>query len=78
MSTVEYYNPHYVKLDRVLVSDVHKDKNRQNKIKELIGKFHIKGIKVVAEGIEKIEELNFFRNNTSVDWLHGYYLGMPE
>lgn len=53
MSTVEYYNPHYVKLDRVLVSDVHKDKKRQNKIKELIGKFHIKGIKVVAEGIEK-------------------------
>lgn len=45
---------------------------------ELIEKFHSKGIKVVAEGIEKIEELNFFRNNTSVDWLQGYYLGMPE
>ena len=45
---------------------------------ELIEKFHSKGIKVVAEGIEKIEELNFFRNNTSVYWLQGYYLGMPE
>lgn len=78
MSAVEYYIPHYVKLDRVLVSDVHKDKNRQNKIIELIEKFHSKGIKVVAEGIEKIEELNFFRNNTSVDLLQGYYLGMPE
>lgn len=78
MSAVEYYRPQYVKLDRLLVSDIHKDKERQEKINELIRTFHGTGIQIVAEGIETVDEFNFFRNNTDVDLLQGYYLGMPE
>lgn len=78
MSAVEYFNPQYVKLDRSLVAGVHEDKERQNRIIQLIEDFHAKGIRIVAEGIETIEELNFFRHKTNVDLLQGYYLGMPK
>ena len=78
LSAVDYFSPHYVKFDRSMVSEVHKDEAKQNKILTLVKKFHDMGIKIVAEGIETIGELDFLRNHTDVDFLQGYYLGMPE
>ena len=78
MSAVDYFNPHYVKLDRSLVSRVHEDCIKQSKILELVEKFHKKGIKIVAEGVETKEEQDYIRNNTDVDYLQGYYLAMPK
>ncbi len=44
---------------------------------ELVNSFHDRGIRVLAEGIECREELDFILT-TNVDYLQGYYLGMPE
>ena len=42
-----------------------------------VNSFHDKGVRVLAEGIEYKEELDFILT-TDVDYLQGYYLGMPE
>lgn len=78
ISAVEIFNPHYVKLDRSLISNIHLDSSRQKRIIELIKHFHNKNIKIVAEGIEIVEELDYMREYTDVDFFQGYYLGMPE
>ena len=49
---VEMYDPHMVKIDRELLSDVDKDEEKQKNLKDIIATFHEKGIKVVAEGVE--------------------------
>ena len=78
MSAVDYFKPHYVKLDRSLISGVHKDTGKQRRISELVRKFHKMAIKIVAEGVETKEEHDYIRNNTDVDYLQGYYLAMPQ
>lgn len=75
---VEYFETYYVKLDRSMITDVHNDRDKQDKINKLVDRFHKKGIKIVAEGIETGEELKFLRTYTNVDLLQGYYLVMPK
>lgn len=78
MSAVEYFNPHYVKFDRSLISAIHNDKSKQDKMSELVNEIHDKGIKIIAEGIETEKELDFIRKSTDVDYVQGYYLGIPQ
>ena len=49
---VEYFNPHYVKFDRSMITDIHMDKDKQDRIDELVEEFKEKGIKMIAEGVE--------------------------
>lgn len=77
-SAVEYFEPHYVKLDRSLISGIHLKKGMQQNIIELVKEFHDKGIEVVAEGIEEKAELDFLRDQAKVDYVQGYYLGRPQ
>lgn len=78
MSAVDYFRPQYVKLDRSLITNVHKEKEKQKNVLSLIKKFHKLGIQIVAEGVETLEELEFLRHKTDVDYVQGYYLAMPE
>ena len=75
---VEYFNPHYVKFDRSLITDVNIDKEKQRVISELTDRFGRRGIKIIAEGVETEEELDYIRNNTSIDYVQGYYLARPQ
>ena len=58
--------------------DGHKMKVSLERLIELIKHFHNKNIKIVAEGIETVEELDYMRAYTDVDFFQGYYLGMPK
>lgn len=78
ITAVDFFNPHYVKLDRSLISEIDKDESKQQKVIELINKFHERAIEIVAEGVETKEEYDFLRNCTDVDYLQGYYLAMPQ
>ena len=78
ISAVDFFLPQYVKFDRSMISNVHNDKAKQTKINELVAHFHERGIKVIAEGVETVEELTYLRSNTDVDYLQGYYLAMPK
>lgn len=78
MVAVDYFAPRYVKLDRKLIVNLHSDIAKQEEIDRLVLQFHKRGIKVVAEGIETVEELEYVRKNTKIDFLQGYYLAMPQ
>ena len=75
---VEYFNPHYVKFDRTMITDIHLDKDKQDRIDELVEEFKEKGIKMIAEGVETEEEFNYIRDNTDIDYVQGYYLARPS
>lgn len=76
MQVVETFIPTYIKLDRSLIEDIHEHEHKLNKVKEYIKLFHERGIKVLAEGIEKKEELETVIK-CGIDYVQGYYLGRP-
>ena len=69
--------PDFVKIDKEIIKDIHKDLNRQDIIKNLIAYTRKRDIKVIAEGIETKEELEKLIE-LRVDYVQGYYLNKPE
>lgn len=69
--------PDLVKLDMEIVRHIHEDENRQTIAKNLIEYCHNRGILVIAEGIETLEELEILMK-MQTDLFQGYYLGRPE
>ena len=77
MDLVDMYSPQIVKIDRSLISDIDTRPDKQENVFELVQKFHNRDIMVVAEGIERKEELDILVE-MGVDLFQGYYLAMPE
>lgn len=77
MMAVNLFEPDEVKIDRSLISGIHKSQKMQDDFIALIEKLHDRNMDVMAEGIELKEELEFIMT-TNVDYLQGYYLGMPK
>jgi EAL domain-containing protein (putative c-di-GMP-specific phosphodiesterase class I) len=74
---VEMYDPHMVKIDRELLSDVDSVVEKQENLREVISNFHEKGIKVVAEGVETKGEFDWLVD-AGADFFQGFYLHRPE
>lgn len=77
MNAVDTFAPTYVKLDRSLISDIHENEDKRKQVEEYVNEFHKRNISVLAEGIEKKEELDVIVE-CGVDYLQGYYLGRPQ
>lgn len=77
MNVVDTFGPTCVKLDRSLISDIHENKDKLKQVREYVNEFHKRNIAVLAEGIEKKEELDAVIE-CGVDYLQGYYLGRPQ
>lgn len=69
--------PDLVKMDLELVHDIHNDINRQTIVKNLISYCHQRGILVLAEGVERFEELECLMN-LGVNLFQGFYLAHPQ
>jgi len=67
----------YVKVDASFVRDVHKDANKQALVKNLMSYAKTRGIAVLAEGVETRDEMETLIS-FGVDYLQGFYLGMPR
>lgn len=76
MMAVNIFEPDEIKLDRSLITGIQHSQKMQEHFVELVNRFHDRGIHVLAEGIECREELDFILT-TDVDYMQGYYLGMP-
>jgi EAL domain-containing protein (putative c-di-GMP-specific phosphodiesterase class I) len=76
MDIVDMYQPHIVKLDRQLISEIDKDKFKQVFVKQHIAEFHRRNIKVIAEGIERKEEFDLLKKY-GTDFFQGFYLARP-
>lgn len=70
-------SPKYVKIDMEIIHDIHKDLNKQKVVEDLISYAHDRDILVVAEGIERREELEKVIS-MGIDLLQGYYCGRPD
>lgn len=68
--------PDIIKIDRELVDHVDGDKFKQAIVSKLIALAKQLEIQVVAEGIERREELEFLAEH-DVDYVQGYLLGRP-
>lgn len=69
--------PQFIKLDMELVRDIDKDSFKQAMCKNLIGLSNITNMKLIAEGVENINELRTLVS-LGVEYVQGYYLGRPS
>ncbi len=68
--------PHWLKLDRDLVESIDKDRVKQNLIRFLVHFARLSGVKIIAEGVERAEELAVLMD-MGITYAQGYYLGRP-
>ncbi|MEN3033421.1 MAG: EAL domain-containing protein [Aquificaceae bacterium] len=68
--------PDIAKLDMQLVRDVHSNSMKRAVVRGLVKACKEAGIKVLAEGVEKQEELEFLLS-MEVDYLQGFYFAKP-
>ncbi|WJH37134.1 EAL domain-containing protein [Paenibacillus sp. CC-CFT747] len=79
-STIEVMRrlePDYVKIDRGLVDHCDEDESKQEEIRRIRELAHSYGGQVLAEGIERNEELAFCRS-IGLDLAQGYLIGKPS
>ncbi|MEC0126101.1 EAL domain-containing protein [Paenibacillus pabuli] len=78
-STIEVMNklePDFVKIDRSLIDRCDHDLTKQQQIIDIVEMSRRFGGRVLAEGIERIEEFEFCRS-VGIDLAQGYYFGKP-
>lgn len=66
-----------IKIDMKLIEDIDIDLKRQEIIKSIIKISHISNYKVLAEGVETIEQVKILRD-LGVEFLQGYFFGKPD
>lgn len=71
------YAPQIIKIDRFLVTDIHKDQNKQMFVRTTVEFAKMNDIKVLAEGVETSNELRMVID-LGVDYIQGYYTGKPS
>jgi EAL domain-containing protein (putative c-di-GMP-specific phosphodiesterase class I) len=76
LELVSKMSPDIIKLDRSLISDIDKDKKKQDNVKRLVLEFHKGGLQVVAEGVERKEEYEYLLG-IGIDLYQGFYFARP-
>lgn len=71
------YMPHYLKIDRDLIADIHMNPQKQHFVQNIVEFSHKNDILVIAEGVETREELKECVK-MGVDMIQGYYTGRPS
>ena len=69
--------PHYMKLDMVLVRDIHKHDDKQKLVKAIIAFASSVNARLIAEGVETLEELEVLVRY-GVRCVQGFIFGLPE
>jgi diguanylate cyclase (GGDEF)-like protein len=71
-----FSEPDYLKLDRFLITDIHKDVRKRKFCTHIINLAHFFGISVIAEGVESVEEFLACRD-MGIDLIQGYFIQKP-
>lgn len=71
------YSPNVIKIDRFLITDIQNDINKQMFVKNVIDFAKINGIKTIAEGVERKEELDAVIAY-GADLIQGFYTARPS
>ncbi len=70
------YSPQVIKIDRFLITDIHKNQNKQHFVRSTIEFAKLNNIMVLAEGVETSNELHTLID-LGVDFIQGFYTGRP-
>lgn len=71
-----YLRPNFIKIDREVVRDIHKDPLKQSIVKALVQICRENDILLLAEGIEKEEEFSYLKDMG--DYFQGFYFAKPN
>lgn len=71
------YAPNYVKIDRMLLTGIQDNQQKQHFVKSIIGFAHENNFKALAEGVETAQELETVIA-LGVDLIQGYYTAKPN
>jgi EAL domain-containing protein (putative c-di-GMP-specific phosphodiesterase class I)/GGDEF domain-containing protein len=71
------WQPDYVKIDRFFISGLERDGRKRLFVSRVVELAHILGTKVVAEGVERIEELHACRD-AGCDLVQGFLVARPS
>lgn len=71
------YMPRYVKIDRMLMTNIHEDPQKQHFVKDIIEFAHDNDIVTLAEGVELNKELREVIR-LGADLIQGYYTAKPS
>lgn len=71
------YAPNYVKIDRMLLSGIDENQQKQHFVKSIISFAHENNFKALAEGVETTKELETVIA-LGVDLIQGYYTAKPN
>lgn len=77
LDVIKALKPNYAKIDRHLIDHCDRDKEKQKKLKDIQEIATIYGISLLAEGIERREELEYCRD-LHIQLAQGYYIGKPQ
>jgi EAL domain-containing protein (putative c-di-GMP-specific phosphodiesterase class I) len=69
--------PHILKLDMQLIRHIDKNPAKQFIVEKTIEQCELQGTRVLAEGIETKEELDYL-TSVGIQFLQGYYFARPE
>ncbi|MBO4899814.1 MAG: GNAT family N-acetyltransferase [Lachnospiraceae bacterium] len=76
-SSLLRYLPSYLKIDRLLISNIHEETKKQHFVKSIIEFAKANGVKTLAEGVETGPEMRTVIE-LGVDYIQGYYTGKPS
>ncbi|GER65894.1 hypothetical protein BpJC7_18280 [Weizmannia acidilactici] len=77
LETLKILNPNYVKIDRFFISHCDQNKVKQRFLQEVMNIANATGIFVLAEGIERKEELEYCKS-IGMHYAQGYFIGKPS
>lgn len=66
-----------LKIDRVFITDIHKDVSRQPTLRAIVALAKECELKTVAEGVETIEEYEYLKK-MGIHMIQGFYFSKPE
>ncbi len=76
-SSLLSYLPTYLKIDRLLISNIHEDNKKQHFVKSIIEFADNYGVRTLAEGVENAAELQMVID-LGVDLIQGFYTAKPS
>jgi len=71
-----FSEPDYIKLDRFLITDIHRDVRKRKFCTHIINLAHFFGISIIAEGVETVQEFLTCRD-MGADLIQGYFVQRP-
>ncbi len=77
LSVIAELEAHELKIDRSFITNIHENPVNQRILRAIERLGQSMGLVMVAEGVEKLEELTYLAHETSVEIVQGYYFSKP-